>query len=199
MIKANVEQYWGAALQGLAYWIAYKQQYFDGHLLPEGAIVAELAQLLAVHIPDTKKVECERLYKDREFLVDTNIRADIVISDKPEKNEDYHELIQKIPGSYWKEIVEVKRYEQTFKNIEKDSEKLIKLYSDSQDHHLYQVVVGQGKLPDELFTGDFNLRTRNIYTQSEDIDVRCRMSKKAYSTKRKNQKGVFAVLLEVSK
>ena len=199
MPKSLIEIYWGPALQGLVYWIAYKQQYFDGHLLPEGAIVAELSQLLSVHIPNDKKVECERLYKDLNPSLQKNIRADIIIADKPPKDSEYSTLIKKIPASFWTDIIEVKRYEQTYKNIESDSQKLIQLYTDTNSRNLYQVIVGQGELPEEFFTDDFNLRSKNVFTQSDRIDVRCRMSKKAYSTKRKNQKGVFAVLLEVSR
>jgi len=49
----EVPHYWQRVLQGLAHWISYKKQYYSGRLLTEGAITAEVSQLIAAHLDDT--------------------------------------------------------------------------------------------------------------------------------------------------
>lgn len=186
--------HWSRVLQGLAHWIAYKSQYFDGHLLPEGAIVAELTQLLSSKISSVSKIECERMYKT---LYKTsapknlnNRRADIVIGEKP-KNKGIH--IAKVG-----EVIEVKRYKEgSFKKIESDFEKLAMLKGINKNVRLFQVIVGQKKVPKKLFNEKHNLFTRDIYHTKNGLKVKLRLARKSYGTKRSGNFGVYAVLAEV--
>lgn len=187
----DIPRYYEPVLQALTHWIAYKREYFYEHLLPEGAIVAELTQLLSAKLPSGFQVKCETLYKDMDPTVEKLIRADITIS---ECVDGCLEL---------RDVIEVKRYDSAadFDKVIKDADKLSILREALPHVSLLQVVAGQRRAPDKLVTDAHNVVRNNIYPKLkgiERLDVRARICKKAYGTKRPSASGAFAVLLEVS-
>lgn len=202
-MKEDIPRYWQKVLQALAYWIAYKKEYFHDHLLSEGAIVAELTQLLSANTDSNQRVECERMYKHFCTSISENIRADIVVGVKPEKTQKEKEEKKRklISLTELTEVIEVKRYETDFKGIEKDFEKLDKLKilkTAKPSLRLFQVIVDQNSRPQKLMNENCRLFTRNIYTGHNGLDVRSRLSKRAYSTlNTKAGRGVHVVLLEL--
>lgn len=188
----QVPQYWSPVLQALAHWIAYKKQYYHGHLLSEGAIVAELTQLLSAKIDTNFKIQCERMYKDFVRSLNDQTRVDIVIGDKLKVTTK-----GKLKVDGLTDIIEVKRYEGQFSKIEDDFEKLAVLKDACSEARLFQVIVGQHILPDKLFTDNHNVKTGNVYKRDKPIEARPRMGKRAYNTKKDSKYGVFAVLIEI--
>lgn len=184
----DVPKYYAPVLQAITHWVAYKREYFHNHLLPEGAIVAELTQLLSAKIDFKHRIDCEVMYKDIDNSIAKSIRADITISKTVDGKEPQ------------KDVVEVKRYENKddFNKILDDSEKLA-ILSKSPNIRLFQIVVGQRKQPTELITSNNNAKKGNLYKRGKDIDVRARICKKAYScTKKDTASGVYALLLEIN-
>lgn len=191
-----IPKYWNEILQGLSYWIAYKKQYFKDHLLTEGAIVAELTQLLSAKIESNMRIECERMYKEINPQIIDQSRVDILIGKKT--NDKYKNgKIKKLMPNELLEIIEVKRYEGDWKKVEVDFEKLFKLKKNLPNTRLFQIVVGQEKLPDKIFNSKHNLMRRSIYNGNVELKTLPRLSKKAFSTKKESEKGVYSILIEI--
>jgi len=188
-----VEGYWEPVLQALAHWVAYKKQYYSGHLLTEGAIVAELTQLLSAKISDGCRMECERMYKDIHSLCPKGDRlADIVIGNKGMAKNP-------LKPSNITDVIEVKRHDGSsgLSNVIKDTDKLNDLRAGRKDIRLWQVVVGQRRVQRWAFNKNLNVYTRNVYSGAKGLDLRPRRGKKAFCTKAKSNNGVFVVLAEV--
>lgn len=195
MASNKPPQYWERVLQALVYWIAYKNQHFSKHLLTEGAIIGELTQQLSAKTDAKQDIECEVMYKHFIDSKNDTTRTDIIIGNKPLRlptNKKSNINTQNVT-----DIVEVKRYEHNIKNIYKDLEKLAELKETSNKLRLFLIVIGQKKLPEELFTKYHNVRRKNIYNGTTKLKAHPRMGKKAYGSKRKSENGVFAVLIEV--
>lgn len=74
----NIEE----VLQGLVYWIGYKQQLYRHYPIREGEIVGELLALLSAIFDSNYKIEAEVMYKSlSKGWGKTTERADIVITD----------------------------------------------------------------------------------------------------------------------
>lgn len=74
-------------LQGLAYWLAYKEE-IAVCKITEGEVVSEAAQILKLHLPSDYKVEKEVLYRK---VASCNKRADLGILNS---TGDYECLIE---------------------------------------------------------------------------------------------------------
>src|SRR4030042_2856517 len=190
----QIPNHWAPALQALAYWIAYKQQYYSNSLLPEGAIVAELTQLLSSNIDNTLRVECEKMYKEIDSTIEDGGRADIIIGAKGNLKDKKGSKISK---ETIHEVIEVKRYEGSFNRLVKDMEKLSALNIDGNEGRKYLVVVGQKKLPGKIFNDKHNVKRKNIYRGEGDFQAIPRMGKKAYPTKKESTSGAYAALIEI--
>src|SRR5260370_34605357 len=77
------------ALQGVAYWMGYRRCLYRDCPLSEGALVAEVCNLIYANLPDHLGLHCEvqyaKLIKSRELpkILQSKIRADLVITEKP--------------------------------------------------------------------------------------------------------------------
>lgn len=187
-----VPHYWNEVLQGVAHWISYKQQYYSGNLLTEGAIVSEIAQLLNAKLPDSERFQCERMCKDFLAGKTGQTRFDLVIGNNKTPRE---ELIAKEDLLV---AVEVKRYESDWKLIQSDIEKLYALKAVHKNVRLFLVVFGQGALPKKLFNDSHFLKRRNMYEGKKiGIEAFSRVAKKSYSSKASKWAGNYAILVEV--
>lgn len=194
----DVPKHWNSVLQALTYWIAYKQQYYRHHLLTEGAIVGELTQLIWSNIDSSMKLECESLYKQFDTSIPDSKLCDLVIGKGTIRNTT------KISGKYPKlnseeilEAIEVKRYEGSFERITADFEKIYELRKGNPQARLFTVIVGQKELPYRVFTDSYNVKKSNVYNGPLKFEAKPRLGKKAYSTKKHNDLGVYSVLIEV--
>ena len=76
------------ALQGVAYWMGYRRCLYRDYPLSEGALVAEVCNLIYANLPDHLGLHCEvqyaKLIKSRELpkILQSKIRADLVIAEK---------------------------------------------------------------------------------------------------------------------
>lgn len=190
----ELAKHWGPSLQALAYWVAYKQQYYANSLLPEGAIVAELTQLLSSNIDSGLRVECEKMYKEIDYTIKDGGRADIIIGAKGKLKDKKGSKISK---DELHEVIEVKRYEGSFNRLVNDMEKLSVLNINGTDVRKYLVVIGQKKLPEKIFKDTHNVIRKNIYTGDGSFKAIPRIGKKAYPTKKESTSGAYAALIEI--
>lgn len=142
-----------SVLQGLAYWIGYKKQYYSFYPLSEGAIVGEALGLLASHTDsNTMRLNAEVMYK-KICDWDNNGRADIVISERPNKDErETNSTGKKKPFNYKKyarTIIEVKRHGSDPKLIENDLERLADCLQRNPKVRCFLVLVSQDGIPQQ--------------------------------------------------
>lgn len=192
----DVSPHWEKVLQGLSHWVAYKKQYFDAHSLPEGAIVAELTQLLSAKLPNNLIVECERYYKDF-YGSDNENRVDICIGEKPSKGEFKYGRRVQLDGL--KEIIEVKRLNNDFSPVRKDFNKVYDLKCKlipKFEIKTYVLVVGQNGLSEYLFKGSNTLK-RDLSKEGSNFEAKTKMTKKAYNTSKLAMHVSYAALIEV--
>lgn len=185
-------------LQGLAFWLAYKKQFYNGYTLSEGAIVGELAQGINASIDGTTMVlECERMYKELADDLDGQTRLDLAVGHKSQgKKEKKSKTLDATKLVY---AIEVKRYENGWSQILSDIEKLGDLKKKNKDIRCFLIVVSQDLKPEKLVSIKDRPLDRFL---NEDLGGRVRTKnrtvKKAFSTKQESQHGNFAVLIEVS-
>ena len=140
-----------SVLQGLAYWIGYKKQYYRFYPLSEGAIVGETLSLLASHTDtNTIRLNAEVMYKNIcEW--EGNGRADIVISKRPNKDDIEENSDNKKKDfnykKYARTIIEVKRHGSDPKLIEKDLERLAKCLHENSKVRCFLLLVSQDGIP----------------------------------------------------
>ena len=74
---------------GVAYWMGHRRCLYRDYPLSEGALVAEVCNLIYANLPDHLELHCEVQYakfvKSRELpkILQGKIRADLVIAEKP--------------------------------------------------------------------------------------------------------------------
>lgn len=64
--RADIERlpYWAEdVLQGIAFWIGHRRTYYRYHPLTEGAITAELCNLLNAKLRNGEQLTCEVMYR----------------------------------------------------------------------------------------------------------------------------------------
>lgn len=134
------------ALQGTAHWIGYKNQFYSGHLINEGAIVSEVTGIMSACMDSNQKIECEKQYSEISNNINGSIRADIVRC--TDGKIDF--------------VVEVKRFEAGIKLIEADLHKLAKVKESNKDIRCCLLLISQTKAPFP-FVNDNGVADRNKY------------------------------------
>lgn len=141
-------------LQGLAYWLGYKKQYYRFYPLSEGAIVEETLSLLAANLDlDNKRLNAEVMYK-RLYTKEDQTRADIVISAKPkEKKVSKKEFDYSV---YAENVIEVKLYKgkASLQDIEQDFSRLADCLAHGKQKSLrcFLILVSQQGIPKPYVT-----------------------------------------------
>jgi hypothetical protein len=146
-----------AVLQGLAYWVGYKKQYYKFYPLSEGAIVGETLSLLSSHLPKGLRIDPEVMYKKIcSNCSSKNSRADIVISRHNKKNHDAEQDVSC--------IIEVKREDAPKRQIKKDLTRLANYISKTKNEEAraFLLLVSQGKRPEDFVTKKGNAKHENI-------------------------------------
>src|SRR5437868_3195553 len=94
------------ALQGVTHWIGHRRCLYREYPLSEGALVAEICNLIHANLPNDLFLLCEVMYS--RFLTGTahpneltqRARADLVVADGPELDDE---------ATSAKYVIEVKR------------------------------------------------------------------------------------------
>lgn len=169
------------ALQGLAFWVSYRQVLYDWYLINEGALVTEFVNLLNAKLDKSFKVFCELQYyetgKGKE-------RMDVGILKKDTE--------KKVA------VIEVKRYFfgkkcpadkrlTNIKHIHEDMEKLSRKMQKDKSIRYFLIVVSEDKLPEEFVTDKGFAKKANVSINSSfSADVtRVLKSAKSFRGKKK--------------
>ena len=133
-----------AALQGVAYWIGHRRAYYRHHVLTEGAIVAELCNLMNAHLGEHEQLECERLYRD------------LLSSASPKAQAPWGEDrldIAIVADRKLLAAVEVKRASATRQLIDRDLKRLSALKRAFPRMRAFLVVVSEATRPSRFVDG----------------------------------------------
>jgi len=181
-------------LQGIAYWIGYKKQYYRFYPLTEGAIVAEMLSLLSTSQSGYKsQIHAEVMIKNICKKSTSKKRFDIVISEETLSENNIQS------------VIEVKRLEAPKKELEKDFKKLIKYLSCIENNNVraFVILVSQNTKPTEYISAKGNAKKRTYNIAGYDnyyLKVRrvCKATNKFY-TEKNNKKANYVCLFEILK
>jgi hypothetical protein len=188
--KPDIPRYFEPVLQGIAHWVNYKAQYYDGHLLSEGALIGELTQLFSAAVSPPLHVRCERQYKSFGVTQRGQQRVDLAIGELVAGQND-----QLRPEGLV--AIEVKRYaKNTWRKIEEDLRKLCDLKSAHKGCRAFQLLIGQTDRPDRIFNTNHEMIRKAVFKEN-GYQALPRMSRKSFHTKRTSERGAYAALLEI--
>ena len=186
------------SLQTLAFWVAYQNEVYRHHLLPEGAIVAELTRLIDASISSDKTVIREPLY--RNLLLEGSgkwklaARADLAVKTR----------CSNATLSFYETIIEVKRAKASADEINGDLIALAQLRAFNPQVRAFLVVVEQASLPIR-WVGPNGIATPETESLSvtletgELLEVRYRVRRvaKAAASFKSMNKATYCCLIEV--
>ena len=188
----KLPEWFEPTLQGLAYWLAYKKQFYNGYTLSEGAIVGELAQGINSSIKKTQVLECERMYKELSHNLDGQTRLDLAIGNISNGGKG-----KTLKANNLKYALEVKRYENGWSLILDDLKKLKELSNQNEDTRCFLIVVSQDSRPIKLVSNK-NHPINTALKSDLDFVATVRTVKKAFSSKRESDNGNYVTLIELA-
>ena len=200
------------AMQGLCFWVAHRHSYYYKHPLPEGALVAEFANLLEGRLPANNHLYCEILYKNtlarpaqsKDFGTSRfqDCRADLLIateavSTKTIRTHDFSKSVEA--------VIEVKRGTASKATLSDDLSRLHYVKSLNPDISSYLLIASESTLPTQLplfsktarqSAAEATATNRKIFIEKIDSHVAVRRVCKAMASSKAKQVH-SAVLVEV--
>lgn len=189
------------SLQTLAFWVAYQNEVYRHHDLPEGAIVAELTRLIDASIDSDMVVLREPQYRllltasESGSDVFGAIRADLAVKRR---------FSSSAKPSVCEALVEVKRVNAGRKQIEQDIARLAQFRSMSSQSRAFLVVVSQASAPRKWIsakgTAMPDVQHMEVTLESGalmDVRYRVRTVKKAAASFKSIEKATYCCLIEV--
>lgn len=183
------------ALQGITYWIGHRRCFYRSYPLSEGALVAEVCNLIHANLPDALSLMCEvqyskilRVQKMPEKLP-KKARADLVVFEiKASPNDE--------PTP--KFIIEVKRASAPKEQINTDLQRLSEAGKILRNVRTFLFVISEAQRPSQFVDKEgksSNLR-KQVIPQSEG-HFRVRRTWKAAHAFNKRERAQYACLIEV--
>lgn len=175
------------ALRGVVCWIGHRRCLYRHYPLTEGAIVAELCNLIAANLPSDMRLHCEEMYRDLDVPADSEItkqaRTDLTIRDT---------------NKSVKFIFEVKRGTETKAKIESDLRRLISAKRANPNIRTFSLVISEGHRPQMFVSEKGKSWSSNRMRKIERCDgyYRIRSVQKISHSFEKVEKGHYACALE---
>ncbi|MBF0239895.1 MAG: hypothetical protein HQM12_19520 [SAR324 cluster bacterium] len=163
-----------SALQGIVYWVGYRDSYYRHHLLSESAIVSELCNLINANMDQENRLYCEVMYQDLNCTENElkQKRADLVIKRvnttqdaKFQENPESKNEGKEPPKEFIECVIEVKRFVpqqaryhvpstgKQYTQISKDLERLQKFLDKQPDSlRAFCILVTHHIRPDKFIT-----------------------------------------------
>lgn len=130
----SIPSWMSDVMQGICYWIGHRKSYYRQHPLSEGALTAELCNLIASGIDGT--LSCETPYKSLVKNLKSRERLDILIDESVTGGQVI--------------AIEVKRGSASKVDINKDVIRLAALKKANQQYRTFLMLVSEDKLPQQL-------------------------------------------------
>jgi hypothetical protein len=181
------------ALQGVSFWIGHRRTMFPGYPLSEGALVAELCNLIHAHLPDNQTLRCEVMYSkllerretDSKSVLTERARADLVVVEKRAKSEEA------------KYVMEVKRLKAGNAQIDADLRRLAEVRSHLPDAHAYLFLIAEAERPSRFVNSNgASIRGKQSIPDCRG-HFRVRRTLKAAHAYSNRERAQYACLIEV--
>jgi hypothetical protein len=182
------------ALQGITYWIGHRRCLYRNYPLSEGALVAEVCNIIYANLPNDLTLLCEVQYSTLTRLdekptdLTERARADLVVAERASAKES--KLISKF-------IIEVKRAAAPTAQIDNDLRRLAAVRRVLPDVRTFLFVISEAQRPKRFVNekGTSKLGKHNI-PKSEGY-FRVRRTWKAAHAFTKRESSQYACLIEV--
>lgn len=185
--KNDIPNWLNMAMRGVVCWIGWRRSFYRMHNLVEGAIVAEVCNIIAANLGDGQQLICEKLYKEinPNFPIGKSPRADLAIVQKQKKSRVITH------------VIEVKRSSSA--KILDDVERLGELKLLNPEIKTYLLIVSEQKRPCDYVTEN-GCAVRNVFKHKVkknkyEYNVR-RVVKMSHTFKKKNH-AHYACILEI--
>lgn len=145
------------ALQGVPHWIAHRRCLFRGYALSEGALVAEICNLVQANLPNDYLLRCEVPFAEflpnagriadraaRSSILTQKARADLVIFERKNRIPRY--------------VIEVKRASASKQQIDRDLERLSEVKR-KVDVQAFMFLISEANRPDRFVNSKGASRT----------------------------------------
>jgi hypothetical protein len=182
------------ALQGVTFWMGHRRCLYRDYPLAEGALVAEVCNLIYANLPKKYQLLCEVQYSS---LVECNpmpkllrgrIRADLVVAEKAERTGE-----EPVP----KFIIEVKRASAPKSQIDADLSRLAVLRRLCPDIRAFVFLISEAQRPRRFVNEDGHSILGRHQIPDCDEHYRVRRTWKAAHAYTKRERAQYACLIEV--
>lgn len=194
---AKIPSWVEISMQGIVYWIGHRRCVYKGQPLTEGALVAELCNLIYANLNGKLDLQCEVQYSnykikyDRDSEVTAFSRADLVIGEKQAGSK----LLDP------KFIIEVKRASAPKKEIYSDLCRLAQVHKSLKEVRTFLFVISEAGRPRQFVTSEGKASEKNNYAQymknKIGVNYKVRRVLKAAHTFEKKEKVQYACIIEV--
>jgi hypothetical protein len=182
------------ALQGVTYWIGHRRCLYRDYPLSEGALVAEVCNLIYANLPRELELLCEVQYasfikhKPVPKVLQGKIRVDLLVAEESKENE-----VEPVP----KFIIEVKRASAPKRQIDADLSRLVAARRMCPETRAFLFVISEAQRPKRfVHEGGHSIIGKH---QIPDCDgyFRVRRTWKAAHAFTKRERAQYACLIEV--
>lgn len=189
-------------LHGLSYWIGHRRAYFGDYPLLEGAITAEMCNLINSKIDHSNDghLYCEVMYRHITGVIEPDQRRVDLLIAKTEKflpNVEGRDLQDTLDM-----VIEVKRGSASKTEITKDLQRLAHIKDIKPNVRAFLIVVSEGKLPNhyEWFAESANdvvASKKAIKIEGKNAECKVRRVCKVTSSLKSKTSFHSAILVEV--
>jgi len=182
------------ALQGVTYWMGHRRCLYRDYPLSEGALVAEVCNLIYANLSEGLQLRCEVQYSS---LVNSDLlpeifqrktRADLVVAEIPARSG-----AEPIP----KYIIEVKRASASKSQINADLSRLAVARRLRPDIRAFLFVISEAKRPKRFVHEEGHSLSGKHAIPNSDGYYRVRRTWKAAHAFKKRDRAQYACLIEV--
>lgn len=182
------------ALQGVTYWIGHRRCLYRQYPLAEGALVAELCNLIHANLHPDYVLACEVQYaellegKPKPDLLTQRARADLVVSEKPEEKDG------KLTPRF---VIEVKRASAPKAQIDADLRRLAAVQLAHRDVRTFMFLIAEAHRPKRFVDDDGKSLTGKYSIPKSPGHYRVRRTLKAAHAYTEVANAQYACLLEI--
>jgi hypothetical protein len=182
------------ALQGMTYWIGHRRCLYRQYPLAEGALVAELCNLIHANLHHDLLLTCEVQYTDllegkpKPDILTQRARADLVISEKPDEKDG-----EPTPRF----IIEVKRASAPKAQIDADLQRLAAVQRTHRGVRTFMFLIAEAHRPKRFVDGEGKSLTGKYPIPNSPGHYRVRRTLKAAHAYSEVANAQYACLVEV--
>lgn len=181
------------ALQGVTYWIGHRRAQYPHHPLTEGALVAELCNLIYGKLPDAQLLKCEVMYA--ELLAEAQPSPNTILSERARADLVIVEATKGAETPRF--VIEVKRSSAGDSQINADMRRLAEVRRRLKGVRTYLFVVSEARRPERFVSpGGASLRGINKIPNDKG-HYRVRTTLKAAHLFEHRDRAQYCCLIEV--